>query len=273
MLDRSLLRQCTLALALGAGLQVPALEGPWQERREARPERREDRQERREDRQERREDKQERREDRQERREDQRERRERRPEPPMDARPQPMPRPRPLPRSDPYGQPGGTTQSRPHPRSAPSDPGSTNLSHGNPNAPHSRSRAQAQAWERSHGWRAEGAWGAHPTWREHRARSWESEHRTWAHRGGYGGYYIPESHFRLHFGPERWFRIRTRPMIHMGYPRFRYGNYWFLIVDPWPEFWSETWYADDDVYVDYSDGYYLHNRRHPGISIAISVSL
>jgi len=62
-------------------------------------------------------------------------------------------------------------------------------------------------------------------------------------------------------------------MIHMGYPRFRYGNYWFLIVDPWPEFWSENWYADDDVYVDYNDGYYLQNRRHPGVSIAISVSM
>jgi hypothetical protein len=61
-------------------------------------------------------------------------------------------------------------------------------------------------------------------------------------------------------------------MIHMGYPRFRYGNQWFLIVDPWPEFWSDRWYVDDDVYIDYSDGYYLYNRRHPGIAVAISVS-
>ena len=41
----------------------------------------------------------------------------------------------------------------------------------------------------------------------------------------------------------------------------------------WPEFWSDHWYANDDVYIDYNDGYYLHNRRHPGVSLAISVSL
>jgi hypothetical protein len=58
----------------------------------------------------------------------------------------------------------------------------------------------------------------------------------------------------------------------MGYPRFHWGGYWFLILDPWPEFWSETWYADDDVYIEFDDGYYLRNRRHPGIAIAISVS-
>ncbi|MDE3245164.1 MAG: hypothetical protein KGN80_03680 [Acidobacteriota bacterium] len=178
-----------------------------------------------------------------------------------------------MPRPDPYGPPGDTRPTRHDPRSMDrSDPGSTVLSRDNRYAPAPRSREQARAWERTHGWRNEGAWGAHSTWREHRARAWESEHRTWAHRGGYGGYIIPEPHFRLYFGPERWFRIRTRPVIHAGYPRFRYGDYWFLMVDPWPESWSETWYADDDVYVDYNDGYYLYNRRHPGVAIAISVS-
>lgn len=159
---------------------------------------------------------------------------------------------------------------------APSPEGSTNLgpdrSQGGRYAPPSRSREQARAWERSRGWQAEGAWGQRRTWRDHRARQWEAEHRTWSQRGGYGGYFIPAPEFHRHFGPDRWFRIRSRPAIHLGYPRFQYGGYWFQILDPWPEFWSETWYADDEVYIDYDDGYYLHNRRHPGISIAISVS-
>ncbi|MBZ5521811.1 MAG: hypothetical protein LAP21_06180 [Acidobacteriia bacterium] len=59
-----------------------------------------------------------------------------------------------------------------------------------------------------------------------------------------------------------------------GYPRFQYGGFWFSVVDPCPEYWSRTWYETDDVYVDYvNDGYYMYNRRHPGVAIAINVSL
>jgi hypothetical protein len=44
------------------------------------------------------------------------------------------------------------------------------------------------------------------------------------------------------------------------------------MIDPWPEYWSDNWYENDDVYVAYfDDGYYLYNRRHPGARIAISV--
>lgn len=268
MLLRPMLRHTALFLVLGVGLQAPALDVA-----QGNPQRGENQQDRHEDRPHR-EAKPERREDRQDRREDNRERREPRESreprhlPPVNARPAPMPRP------EPYGQPGDTRQSPPSPRSMDHlDPGSTVLSSDHRYAPPSRSREQARAWEHSHGWRGEGAWEAHPTWLAHRAHAWESEHRTWEHRGGYGGTIIPQSHFPLHFGPEHWFRIRTRPVIYNGYPRFRYGNYWFLMVDPWPEFWSDSWYANDDVYIDYNDGYYLYNRRHPGVSIAVSVSL
>jgi hypothetical protein len=59
-----------------------------------------------------------------------------------------------------------------------------------------------------------------------------------------------------------------------GHRRFRYGGYWFGLVDPWPEYWSSDWYDNDDVYVDYnSDGYYLCNRSYPGDRIAISFYL
>jgi hypothetical protein len=62
-------------------------------------------------------------------------------------------------------------------------------------------------------------------------------------------------------------------MIYMGYPRFSYGGYSFLLVDPWPESWAENWYDTDDLYIGYDSGYYLYDRRHPGIGLAITVAL
>jgi hypothetical protein len=149
------------------------------------------------------------------------------------------------------------------------DPGGTALKN-YPAQP--RTREQARAWERQNSWRPQGAWGEHNDWRGHRARQWQVEHRSWSDRGGYGGYFIPAPQFSLHFGPHRGFRLHSRPTIYHGYPRFRHNGYWFMLVDPWPEFWSETWYRTDDVYIDYSDGYYLHNRRHPGVALALSIS-
>jgi hypothetical protein len=111
-------------------------------------------------------------------------------------------------------------------------------------------------------------------WQPHRAQHWQREHRTWQQRGGYHGERIPEARFREHFGRGHWFRIHDVPVIVVnGDPRFQYQGYWFTLVDPWPESWSPTWYRSDDVCIDYvNDGYYLYNRRHPGIAIAVSVS-
>src|SRR3984893_10112724 len=39
-------------------------------------------------------------------------------------------------------------------------------------------------------------------WQEHRAQSWQSDHRTWEQRGGYRGYRIPDDRFRGYFGPD-----------------------------------------------------------------------
>ncbi|MGA2483836.1 MAG: hypothetical protein ABSF92_12055 [Candidatus Acidiferrales bacterium] len=59
-----------------------------------------------------------------------------------------------------------------------------------------------------------------------------------------------------------------------GYPRFQYGGFWFNLVDPWPETWAPNWYENDDVYIDYyGGGYYLYNRRHPGVRLAVNVNL
>lgn len=63
-------------------------------------------------------------------------------------------------------------------------------------------------------------------------------------------------------------------MVVAGLPRFQYGGFRFSVHDPWPEYWSDRWYDDDDVYVEYSvDGYYLFNPRYPGDRLAVSVYL
>jgi len=112
-------------------------------------------------------------------------------------------------------------------------------------------------------------------WQERRAHNWQSEHRSWQQRGGYDGYRIPDDRYNGYFGPSHSFRIYSYPVLMVGgYPRFQYGGYWFGLADPWPEYWSNDWYDNDDVYVDYSgDGYYLYNRRYPSDRIAINVYL
>jgi hypothetical protein len=116
--------------------------------------------------------------------------------------------------------------------------------------------------------------GPRDVWQGHRAKNWQHEHHGWHERGGYRGYRIPDDRFHANFGRGHWFRVRSNPIIVVGgYPRFQYGGFWFSVVDPWPEYWSRTWYDTDDVYVDYvNDGYYMYNRRHPGVGIAVNVS-
>ena len=77
----------------------------------------------------------------------------------------------------------------------------------------------------------------------------------------------------LNFGYGHSFRMHNRPTMYMGYPRFSYGGFSFLLVDPWPEYWAENWYDSDDVYIDYSDGYYLYDRRYPSVRLAIIVQM
>jgi len=112
-------------------------------------------------------------------------------------------------------------------------------------------------------------------WQRDRAEHWEREHHNWRERGGYRGYRIPDDRFRAHFGRGHWFRVHSVPVIVVErYPRFQYAGFWFTLVDPWPETWSERWYETDDVYIDYiHDGYYMCNRRHPGVFIAVNVSM
>lgn len=112
-------------------------------------------------------------------------------------------------------------------------------------------------------------------WQGHRAQNWQAEHRNWQDRGGYKGYRIPEARYRGHFGPEFGFRMFSFPLVVVGgFPRFQFGGFWFSVMDPWPEYWADDWYGNDDMYIDYwGGGYYLHNRRHPLDRIAVTVYL
>lgn len=143
--------------------------------------------------------------------------------------------------------------------------------------PHEQQRTQNRSeWEQPHHQQANRhEHESHArVWQDHRAQHWQREHHTWRERGGYRGYRIPEDRFRAHFGRGHWFRVYSAPVIVVGgYPRFQYGGFWFSVVDPWPEYWASNWYETDDVYVDYvNDGYYMYNRRHPGVAIAVNVS-
>ncbi|QOY90755.1 hypothetical protein [Paludibaculum fermentans] len=129
------------------------------------------------------------------------------------------------------------------------------------------------SWQQQRGWQRQGAWQGQATWQQGRAQNWANEHREWGQRGGYGGYYIPQDRFTLSFGSQHYFRIRQRPVMYMGYPRFQYGGFSFMMLDRYPEYWAENWYDDDDVYIDYDDGYYLYNRRYPRVRLAITVVL
>ncbi len=102
-------------------------------------------------------------------------------------------------------------------------------------------------------------------WQQHSSQRWDSDHRTWQQRGGYHGYRIPDDRFQGYFGPQHGFRIYGLPFLVVGgYPRFQYEGYWFSVVDPWPNYWANDWYDNDDVYVSYVDnGYYLYNAGIP----------
>src|SRR5205823_4425088 len=106
-----------------------------------------------------------------------------------------------------------------------------------------------------------------------RAHRWSSDSRTWAQRGGYGGSYIPQDRFNVSFGGRHVFRIRSRPAMYLGYPRFEYAGFSFLLVDPYPEYWADNWYDFDDLYIDYDAGYYLFNRSYPQVRLAIMIAL
>ena len=80
---------------------------------------------------------------------------------------------------------------------------------------------------------------------------------------------IPEERFRASYGRQHVFHV-NRVTVVEGTPRFVYGGYTFVLVEPWPVGWAYT----DDCYIDDVDGeYFLFDLLHPGVRIAINVFL
>ena len=112
-----------------------------------------------------------------------------------------------------------------------------------------------------------------PVWTQNRAKSWTSDHRTWVQRGGYQGVRVPDDQFTLNFGEAHRFRIDNLPCRTVkNEASFQYNGYWMSVVDPWPETWADGWYENDDVYVRYDNGYYLHNSRYPDVALSLQLS-
>ena len=109
-----------------------------------------------------------------------------------------------------------------------------------------------------------------------RASNFDQQHRTWAQRGGYTGYRIPDDRFSHSFGKDHSFRLARMPRsMDGGQFRFQYGGYWMVMMDPFPEYWGAGWDQSDDMYVDFvGGGYYLYDRRYPGRpGVALRISL
>lgn len=200
------------------------------------------------------------------------------PQPPHEAKPQGQPRPerpdrqeklqpRPVVKPERPSQPERPTRREPpqqRPEAKPERPPAPARRVGPVQAPRPTPHAQPPH-ERQH----QSAWPAR------RAQNWQTEHRTWQDRGGYRGYRIPDARYHGFFGPSHGFRLFHFPLIVIGgFPRFQFNGLWFSVMDPWPEYWAETWYGDDDLYIEFwAGGYYLFNRRHPMDRIAITVYL
>jgi hypothetical protein len=135
----------------------------------------------------------------------------------------------------------------------------------------SRTEPQARKWQDKRMWRQEGTWQGHKNWEGTRATDWQSQHATWPQRGGYGGAFISQADYDRHFSTAHDFRLKSKPDMKRGYPHFTRDGAHFVMVDPYPQSWNAKWYETDDVYIQYDQGYYLHNRRDPGPAIAVMV--
>jgi hypothetical protein len=135
----------------------------------------------------------------------------------------------------------------------------------------SRSAAEAKMWQDKRMWRQAGVWQGGKDWNNARSKNWQADHTHWPQRGGYGGAFITQPEYDKHYTVAHDFRIGDEPKMKNGYAHFDHEGDTFVIVDPYPENWNTKWHSSDDVYLDYNQGYYLHNRQHPGSPLAVMV--
>jgi hypothetical protein len=84
---------------------------------------------------------------------------------------------------------------------------------------------------------------------------------------------IPDDKFKANFGRQHTFtvtRVIQTNTIVVNQTTFVYGGYNFMFLDPWPTGWLMT----DMVYIDFIGGeYFLLDAMHPGVQVALFVSL
>ena len=99
-------------------------------------------------------------------------------------------------------------------------------------------------------------------------RSSRQQSQPVANNHGAGQYgRISNASYSSHFGHDHSFHM-GRPRRVGGYNRFQYGGYWFGYNQAWPVGWG----YDDDVYVEYTGGYYyMYDLMHPGIHVTLSI--
>jgi hypothetical protein len=110
-------------------------------------------------------------------------------------------------------------------------------------------------------------------WMKTRAKTWDTEHRTWVQRGGYVGFRVPDDKIFPVFRSRACF-----PYQHVALSRNPGTTVLPVqrVLDAGrgsvAESWADNWYDTDDVYVRYDNGYYLYNQRYPGVGLSLEFS-
>jgi hypothetical protein len=128
---------------------------------------------------------------------------------------------------------------------------------------------QVRAWQQQRGWVQKDGWQGNSSWRQNRAHNWANQHQTWGQRGGYGGYYIPQSLFFRSFGSSHFFRMMSRPTI-----------FWDILGSSTAASFScssihrpSTGLKTGMPPTIFMSIMTLYNRRYPGAGLAITVVL
>jgi hypothetical protein len=92
--------------------------------------------------------------------------------------------------------------------------------------------------------------------------------RQYHPRGGERIVQIPQEQFQAQFGQAHTFNMPGPPMMVGGFPRFQYSGFWFVLEEPWPNYWVDN----DEFYITFDGGlYWLCDYNDPGVQIELVV--
>jgi hypothetical protein len=79
---------------------------------------------------------------------------------------------------------------------------------------------------------------------------------------------ISQEQFQAQFGQAHTFNMPGPPMMVGGFPRFQYSGFWFVLEEPWPNYWVDN----DEFYIVFDGGlYWLCDYNDPGVQIELVV--